>query len=453
MLHVFIKDIFEDKIIIGKNIQIKGWVKNKRSSQSNLFFIDIYDGSCLNTLQLVIKNNLINRNDVLKLTSGCSIHVEGKLVSSLNLKQKFEIHVLKLNVIGWLKNSDTYPMSAKKHTMEHLRKFAHLRPRTNIIGAIARIRSTVFQSIHNFFYKNNFYWVSSPIITSLNAEGAGDMFSVLNKNIDSNNFFGKNVFLTVSGQLTIEAYACSLSKVYTFGPIFRAENSNTTRHLSEFWMLEVELAFSNLENIIELIEKILKYIFKIILKKNYNDLFFLQNVLKLKVIKRLKNFIKSTIKKVEYLEAIEILKKNKSLFSQPIFYGIELSTDHEKFLVNKYFKEPVIIKNYPKEIKPFYMRINDDKKTVSAIDILFPDIGEIIGGSEREERVEYLDQRIKELNLNKDDYKWYRELRLYGTVPHSGFGLGLERLIMYITGIQNIKDVIPFPRTVRNADF
>ncbi|WII23522.1 asparagine--tRNA ligase [Buchnera aphidicola] len=453
MLHVFIKDIFEDKIIIGKNIQIKGWVKNKRSSQSNLFFIDIYDGSCLNTLQLVIKNNLINRNDVLKLTSGCSIHVEGKLVSSLNLKQKFEIHVLKLNVIGWLKKSDTYPMSAKKHTMEHLRKFAHLRPRTNIIGAIARIRSTVFQSIHNFFYKNNFYWVSSPIITSLNAEGAGDMFSVLNKNIDSNNFFGKNVFLTVSGQLTIEAYACSLSKVYTFGPIFRAENSNTTRHLSEFWMLEVELAFSNLENIIELIEKILKYIFKIILKKNYNDLFFLQNVLKLKVIKRLKNFIKSTIKKVEYLEAIEILKKNKSLFSQPIFYGIELSTDHEKFLVNEYFKEPVIIKNYPKEIKPFYMRINDDKKTVSAIDILFPDIGEIIGGSEREERVEYLDQRIKELNLNKDDYKWYRELRLYGTVPHSGFGLGLERLIMYITGIQNIKDVIPFPRTVRNADF
>ncbi|USS94362.1 asparagine--tRNA ligase [Buchnera aphidicola] len=453
MLHVFIKDIFEDKIIIGKNIQIKGWVKNKRSSQSNLFFIDIYDGSCLNTLQLVIKNNLINRNDVLKLTSGCSIHVEGKLVSSLNLKQKFEIHVLKLNVIGWLKNSDTYPMSAKKHTMEHLRKFAHLRPRTNIIGAIARIRSTVFQSIHNFFYKNNFYWVSSPIITSLNAEGAGDMFSVLNKNIDSNNFFGKNVFLTVSGQLTIEAYACSLSKVYTFGPIFRAENSNTTRHLSEFWMLEVELAFSNLENIIELIEKILKYLFKIILKKNYNDLFFLQNVLKLKVIKRLKNFIKSTIKKVEYLEAIEILKKNKSLFSQPIFYGIELSTDHEKFLVNEYFKEPVIIKNYPKEIKPFYMRINDDKKTVSAIDILFPDIGEIIGGSEREERVEYLDQRIKELNLSKDDYKWYRELRLYGTVPHSGFGLGLERLIMYITGIQNIKDVIPFPRTVRNADF
>ncbi|CAL4321868.1 asparagine--tRNA ligase [Buchnera aphidicola] len=459
MLHVFIKDIFKNKILINQNIRVKGWVKNKRSAKSNLFFIDLYDGSCLNTLQLVIKNNLINQNDILKIIPGCSLSVEGKLIHSKNLKQKFEIFVVKIYVLGWLENSHAYPMSSKKHTMEHLRKFSHLRPRTNIIGVVSRIRSTVFQSFHNFFSKNDYYWVSSPIITSLNAEGAGEMFSVLHKDAEINktskkdNFFGKKVFLTVSGQLTIEAYACALSKVYTFGPIFRAENSNTTRHLSEFWMLEVEMAFYKLSNIIKFIEKMLKYVFKMILKKNYDDLFFLQKNLNSRIIDRLKKFLESKINQIEYFEAVEILKKNKNFFSQKIFYGMELTTDHEKFLTNQYFKNPIIVKNYPKRIKPFYMRINNDHETVAAIDILFPDVGEIIGGSEREERINELDKRIKELNLDINDYTWYRELRLYGTVPHSGFGLGLERLIMYITGIKNIKDVIPFPRTVKNADF
>jgi asparaginyl-tRNA synthetase len=459
MFYFFIKDIFKNKSLIGSEVKIKGWVKNKRSSKSNLFFIDVYDGSCLNTLQLVIKTNLINKKDILKIIPGCSICAQGKLIPSLHSEQKFEMSVSKINVFGWIHNSDKYPMSSKRHTLEHLRKFAHLRPRTNIIGAVSRIRSTIFQELHNFLRKNNYYWVSSPIITSLNAEGAGDMFSVLKKNVnlDNNfqlkNFFGKEVFLTVSGQLTIEAYACAISKVYTFGPIFRAENSNTTRHLSEFWMLEIELAFSNLNDIIKVIEKMLKYVFRVVLEKNYDDLLFFEKNVNSIVIKRLKNFIKTHIKEIEYCEAIKILKKNQRYFPQEIFFGIELTTDHEKFLTNEFFKSPIIVKNYPKECKPFYMRINDDKKTVAALDVLFPDVGEIIGGSEREERLKCLDKRIKDLNLNINDYEWYRELRLYGTVPHSGFGLGLERLIMYVTGMKNIKDVIPFPRTIKNSNF
>lgn len=457
-----IKDIFENKILIDSIVKVKGWIKNKRNSKSNLLFIDIYDGSCVNTLQIIVNKKLLKNNinhEILKVTSGCSLSVKGKLVSSLNVNQKFEVYMHKINVIGWINKPNSYPMSAKKHSMEHLRNFAHLRPRTNIIGCISRIRSAIFYSIHNFLYINNYHWVSSPIITSLNAEGAGDMFSVkYAKNLENNkitykDFFGKEVFLTVSGQLSIEAYACALSKVYTFGPIFRAENSNTTRHLSEFWMLEVELAFADLDNIIEVVEKMLKYIINFILKNNKNDLLFFEKNLNDNIVNKLKIFLESNIYQINYQDAIEILKDNKIINRNYMSLDVELNLDHEKFLVDKYFKKPIIIKNYPKDFKPFYMRINKDKKTVSAFDILFPNVGEIIGGSQREERILYLDKRIKELNLNFNDYSWYRDLRFYGTVPHSGFGLGLERLIMYITGIKNIKDVIPFPRTPKNANF
>ncbi|NIH16586.1 MAG: asparagine--tRNA ligase [Buchnera aphidicola (Periphyllus lyropictus)] len=455
-----IKDIFKNKISIDSLIKINGWVKNKRISKSNLIFIDLYDGSFINTLQIVSNNKLLNYyTEIIKLTTGCSISVKGKLIKSFKDKEKLELHVLELNVLGWVKNPNFYPISSKKHTMEHLRKFSHLRSRTNIIGAISRIRSVVFQGFHNYFYKNGYYWVPSPIITSINSEGAGEMFSVLNENfkennIDkNNNFFGKKVFLTVSGQLTIESYACSISKVYTFGPIFRAENSNTTRHLSEFWMLEVELAFLNLNKIIHVIEKILKYVISLVLKNNYEDLLFLKKNINENIIFRLKKFVSSKIKKINYVDAVKILKENYNFNDNSIFFGMDLNSDHEKFLVDKYFKAPLIILNYPKELKPFYMRINDDNKTVSNLDILFPGVGEIIGGSQREERIKYLEKRILELKLNKKHYKWYRDLRNYGTVPHSGFGLGLERLIMYITGIKNIKDVIPFPRTIKNADF
>ncbi|CAL4322019.1 Asparagine--tRNA ligase [Buchnera aphidicola (Chaitophorus sp. 3695)] len=461
MKSVSIKDIFKNKILINSIVKVQGWIKNKRNSKSNLLFIDVYDGSCVNTLQIIVnKNLLVNKNhEIIKSTPGCSVYVEGRLVSSLNTKQKFEIHMYKINVIGWVKKPDLYPMSSKRHSMEHLRNFAHLRPRTNIIGCISRIRSSVFYSIHDFFHKNNYHWVASPIITSLNTEGAGDMFSVKyskkkeNKKLTYKNFFGKEVFLTVSGQLSIEAYACALSKVYTFGPIFRAENSNTTRHLSEFWMLEVELAFSNLNNIIEVIQKMLKYIINFILQNNKNDLRFFEKTFHDNIINKLKNFLETNIKRINYKDAIKILKENKIIEKDSIYLDIELNLDHEKFLVDKYFKQPIIIQNYPKSFKPFYMRINSDKKTVAAFDILFPKIGEIIGGSQREERILYLDKRIQELKLNINDYTWYRELRFYGTVPHSGFGLGLERLIMYITGIKNIKDVIPFPRTPKNANF
>ncbi|CAL4321899.1 Asparagine--tRNA ligase [Buchnera aphidicola (Periphyllus testudinaceus)] len=461
MKTILIKNIVNNIVKVSSIVKIQGWVKNKRMSKSHLFFVDIYDGSCIHSLQLIFNNSIINFQDNFsQIIPGCSISIQGKLVHALKNKKMFEVQVFKCKVIGYVYNSNSYPMSSKKHTMEHLRKHAHLRARTNIIGVISRIRSNVFYYFNKFFYKNNYHWVSSPIITSLNAEGAGDMFKISNfkKNKDNldiqqKKFFGKDVYLTVSGQLSIESYACALSKVYTFGPIFRAENSNTTRHLSEFWMLEVEVAFKDMFGIIEIIKKMLKYVIKLVLKKNKDDLLFLKENINSTVIKRLKNFLKSDIIQIDYKKAINILNKQNKIFPNKIIYGNDINSDHEKFLVDKYFKSPLIIINYPKTLKPFYMRINDDKKTVAALDILFPGIGEIIGGSQREERIKYLDQRISELKLNIKDYKWYRDLRFYGTVPHSGFGLGLERFIMYLTGIKNIKDVIPFPRTINNANF
>ncbi|WP_075431984.1 asparagine--tRNA ligase [Buchnera aphidicola] len=461
-----IYDIFLTDSYINKNITINGWVRSRRDSKKGISFLSVYDGSCHNIIQIIVKNSLDNYyTEILKLTIGCSVKVQGVLQYSRGKLQKYEIFAKKIIALGWIENPALYPMSAKKHTMEYMRNFCHLRSRTNLFGAITRIRNVAFHAAHNFLYKKQYFWISTPIITSINTEGAGSMFKVSmleaqniqDKKLFSNDikkeFFNKKVFLTVSGQLTLEAYACALSKVYSFGPTFRAENSNTKRHLAEFWMLEVETAFANIDDISKFSEKLLKYIISTVLKNSLVDLLFLQNNLDSNILSRLNNFINIPFININYSDAIKILLKNSYKIKEEILWGNDLSILQEKYLVEKYFKRPIIIRNYPKSLKAFYMRINSDNRTVSAIDVLIPLVGEIIGGSEREERLPLLKKRINEMGLNKNDYIWYQELRKYGTVPHAGFGLGFERLVMYITGIKNIREAIPFPRTAKNADF
>ena len=464
---VSIKKLYQHQININSMIIIQGWVKNKRDSKSGRSFIDVYDGSCLFSIQIVADNMLCNyEKEILCLTSGCSISVSGKLVLSLGKEQKYDILASSVRVIGWVKNPNTYPISSKKHTIDYLREnVQHLRSRTNFIGAMIRIRHVLVKALHDFFDKQDYYLITTPIITNINTEGAGEMFKV--STLDFNNipkkicgsvdynkdFFRKESFLTVSGQLTLETYACALSKVYTLGPVFRAENSNTSRHLSEFWMLEVEQAFFSLQDIQILSEKMLKYVIALVLQECKIDIDFFKKYFDPNIENRLKNFLEQDFIHIEYKEVIEILLRSKMNFKNNVFYGVNLFKEHEKYIVETYFKKPVIITNYPKNIKAFYMRLNDDKKTVAAMDVLLPRIGEILGGSQREERIHILDDRILELGLKKQDYWWYRDLRHYGTVPHSGFGLGIERLVSYVTGIKNIRDVIPFPRTIHHADF
>lgn len=461
-----ITDILQGKIAVGSSVTVQGWIRTRRDSKAGISFLAIYDGSCFNPIQAVVENTLSNyENDVLKLTTGCSVEVTGVVVESPGQGQQYELQTTKVKVYGFVEDPETYPMAAKRHSIEYLREVAHLRPRTNIVGAITRVRHTLANAIHQFFNDRGFYWISTPIITASDTEGAGEMFRVStldlvnlpkqdNGKIDfDKDFFGKESFLTVSGQLNAETYACALSKVYTFGPTFRAENSNTTRHLAEFWMMEPEVAFANLDDIAKLAEDMLKFVFKAVLEKRADDMqFFAQHVDK-EAISRLENFINSDFVQVDYSDAITILQKCNAKFENPVSWGIDLASEHERYLAEKHFKAPVVVKNYPKDIKAFYMRMNKDGKTVAAMDVLAPGIGEIIGGSQREERLEMLDQRMTEMGLNKEDYWWYRDLRRYGTVPHSGFGLGFERLIVYITGVQNVRDVIPFPRTPRNANF
>ncbi|QCI27237.1 asparagine--tRNA ligase [Buchnera aphidicola] len=462
MKRITINQIYKKCNLINKIINIYGWIKNRRHSKSGISFIDIYDGSCSNIIQGIVKKNIINYNEVLKLTIGCSVNIIGVLILSHGKNQKYEIKINTIKVLGWIDSPNEYPISSKNNTLEFLRSIPHLRPRTNLIGSITRIRNNIFYSIHNFLQKKNYFWIPTPIITSLNSEGAGSMFhvSTLNKNQDNKdnnihfikkNFFGKKTFLTVSGQLTAEAYACAMTKVYTFGPTFRAENSNTTRHLSEFWMLEIEEAFSTLTDIIKLSNNIIKYIIKNILKNCNLELEFLYNKIDKNIFLRLENFLNSKITIIEYNDAIKILLKSKTYFKNSINFGIDLCSEHEKYLVNNYFNAPIFVINYPKNLKAFYMRLNNDHNTVAAMDFLVPNIGEIIGGSEREERKNFLKKRIVDLGLNKKDYLWYIDLRRYGSVPHSGFGLGFERLVSFITGIKNVKDVAPFPRTVNNV--
>ncbi|CAL4322429.1 Asparagine--tRNA ligase [Buchnera aphidicola (Thelaxes suberi)] len=464
-----ISDINHNLIPVNNKIRIQGWIKNRRKSKLGITFLDLMDGSSIRSLQIVASDSLNNYpNEILLITTGCSIDVYGTLIFSKRKEQKYEIVAQKIQILGWVDNPHTYPISSKKHTLEYLREVNHLRPRTNLILAVSVVRNILFQSIHSFLFKEKFYWIPTPIITSIDAEGTGEMFSVNVKTEKLNNrngskeqfiyekFFNKESFLTVSGQLTLESYASALSRVYTFGPIFRAENSNTSRHLSEFWMLEIEAAFFDLNKILLFSEKLIKYVFESVINIANLELQWLSDNLNINLLKRIKSAINNKFIVLEYSEAIKILNKNfVHVKENKISFGDDLNSEQERYLVEKHFRNNNIIAiiNYPKKIKAFYMRINKDAKTVAAMDIIFPYIGEIIGGSQREERLDYLDKRMIELKLNKKEYWWYRDLRKYGTVPHSGLGIGFERLLMYITGMNNIRDVIPFPRTVNNANF
>ena len=466
MTFAVVKDILAGKHAVGDTIVLRGWVRTRRDSKAGFSFINLHDGSCFDAVQAVVPNSLENyQSEVLKLTTSCSVSVTATVTESQGQGQEFELHASALEVLGWVEDPETYPMAPKRHTMEYLREYAHLRPRTNVTGAVTRVRHTLAQAIHRFFHEQNYFWVSTPIITTSDAEGAGEMFRV--STLDMTNiprsddgsvdykedFFGKEAFLTVSGQLNAEAYACALSKVYTFGPTFRAENSNTSRHLAEFWMVEPEVAFADLDDVAKLAEDMLKYVFKAVLAERADDMAFFAERIDKEAITRLEHVINNDFVHMDYTDAIEILLKCDKEFKYPVAWGVDLQSEHERYLAEEHVGAPVILKNYPRDIKAFYMRQNADGKTVAAMDVLAPGIGEIIGGSAREERLDMLDKRLEEMNLPKEEYKWYRDLRRYGTVPHAGFGLGFERLVSYVTGMANIRDVIPFPRAPHSADF
>ncbi|MGL4416862.1 MAG: asparagine--tRNA ligase [Plesiomonas shigelloides] len=459
-------DVLRGQAPVDSEVTVKGWVRTRRDSKAGISFLAVYDGSCFDPLQAVIANTLPNyESEVLRLTTGCSVEVTGKVVASMGQGQAFEVQATSITVLGWVEDPDTYPMAAKRHSIEYLREVGHLRARTNIVGAVTRVRNTLAQAIHRFFHENGYLWISTPLITASDCEGAGEMFRVSTLDMEnlprtdkgtvdySEDFFGKEAFLTVSGQLNVETYACALSKVYTFGPTFRAENSNTTRHLAEFWMVEPEIAFANLDDAAGLAEQLLKYVFKAVLDERMDDMKFFAERVDKDAIARLERFIASDFAQIDYTDAIKILETCGKQFENPVFWGVDMASEHERYLAEEHFQSPVVVKNYPKDIKAFYMRMNEDGKTVAAMDVLAPGIGEIIGGSQREERLDVLDARLDEMGLKKEDYWWYRDLRRYGTVQHAGFGLGFERLVVYVTGMQNVRDVIPFPRTPRNALF
>lgn len=466
MTHAVIKDVLAGQYAVGETITVKGWIRTRRDSKAGISFLAVHDGSCFDALQAVAPANLNNyETEIKRLTTACSVIVTGVVAQSEGQGQAFELQATVVEVVGWVENPDTYPMAPKQHSMEYLREQSHLRARTNIVGAITRVRHCLAQAIHRFFHERGFYWISTPIITGADCEGAGEMFRVSTLDLENlprndqgkvdykQDFFGKETFLTVSGQLNVETYACALSNVYTFGPTFRAENSNTTRHLAEFWMIEPEVAYAELKDVAQLAEDMLKYVFKAVLAERADDMAFFEKRVDDKAISRLQQIIDSSFVRMDYTDAIEILKTCGKKFEYPVEWGVDLQSEHERYLAEVHVGAPVILQNYPKDIKAFYMRLNEDGKTVAAMDILAPGIGEIIGGSQREERLDRLDARMDEMGLNKEDYSWYRDLRRYGTVPHAGFGLGFERLVSYVTGVGNVRDVIAFPRTPGNADF
>ncbi len=447
-------------------ITLKGWVKTRRDSKAGISFVNVSDGSCFHPVQVVAPNTLGNYADeVQKLTAGCAVECTGLIVPSPAKGQPFEMQATAINVVGWVEDPDTYPIQPKAHTMEFLRDVAHLRPRTNVISATTRVRHTVAQAIHRFFHERGFLWINTPIITASDAEGAGELFRVstldmvnppktADGKIDfSKDFFGREAFLTVSGQLNVETYCMALSNVYTFGPTFRAENSNTSRHLAEFWMIEPEIAFADLADDATLAEAMLKYVFKAVLDERADDMAFFDERIEKGIVAKLTNIVNTDFVRMDYTEAIKVLETSKEKFEYAVKWGIDLQSEHERFLAEKHVKGPLVLMNYPKEIKAFYMRLNDDHKTVAAMDVLAPGIGEIIGGSQREERLDVLDARMIEGGLDPVHYSWYRDLRRYGTVPHAGFGLGFERTISYVTGLSNVRDVIPFPRTPGSARY
>ena len=465
MTHAPVVDVLKGKYAVGESVTVKGWVRTRRDSKAGLSFIALHDGSCFDPVQVIALNSLSNYADIQRLTAGCSLSVTGTVKESQGQGQALEIDATEVEIVGLVENPDTYPMAAKRHSIEYLREYAHLRPRTNVIGAVTRVRNCLSQAIHRFFHERGYFWISTPILTASDTEGAGEMFRVstldmMNLPLDdkgnvdySEDFFGKETYLTVSGQLNVETYCTAMSKVYTFGPTFRAENSNTSRHLAEFWMIEPEVAFAELKDVAQLAEDMLKYVCKAVLEELPDDMAFFAQRIKKDAIERLEKLVSSDFVRMNYTDAIEILQNCGKEFEFPVEWGIDLSSEHERYLAEEHVGAPIIMQNYPKDIKAFYMRINDDGKTVAAMDVLAPGIGEIIGGSQREERLDVFDARLDEMGLSKEDYAWYRDLRRYGTVPHSGFGLGFERLVAYVTGMQNVRDVIPFPRTPGNASF
>ncbi|MHC4983348.1 MAG: asparagine--tRNA ligase [Planctomycetota bacterium] len=464
MDRTLIKDALTD-VALGAEVTLAGWVRTLRPSKGGFSFIALNDGSCLACVQIVADSKLPNYDSqILKLSPGCSIVATGKVVESPGKGQRVEVRASQVRIVG-AADPDKYPIQQKRHTLEYLRTQAHLRPRTNTFGAVARVRSALCGAIHEFFQSRGFVYVHAPVITASDCEGAGQLFRVTAIDHDnpprredgqtdySQDFFGRATFLTVSGQLEAEAYACALGNVYTFGPTFRAENSNTPRHLAEFWMVEPEMGFCDLKGSCDLSEEFLKHIFAAVLERCPEDMQFLNDRSDKKLIETLKHIVESSFERITYTEAVEILRTSGREWEFPAEWGSDIQTEHERHLTEETFKKPVIVTDYPAAIKPFYMRLNDDGKTVAAMDVLVPKTGEIIGGSQREERLEVLAERMKAQSLNIEDYWWYAELRRYGTVPHAGFGLGLERTIQFVAGMANIRDAIPFPRTPRNAEF
>jgi asparaginyl-tRNA synthetase len=459
-------DILAGRAPADEPVTLNGWVRTRRDSKAGLSFVHVSDGSGFHPVQVVAPAALPNyTSEVLHLTAGCAVRATGKIVPSPAKGQPFEMQAESLDVVGWVDDPDTYPIQPKPHTLEFLREVAHLRPRTNVIGAVTRVRHTIAKAIHQFFDQNGFVWVNTPIITASDAEGAGALFRV--STLDAANpprtpdgkvdfaqdFFGREAYLTVSGQLNVETYCLALSKVYTFGPTFRAENSNTSRHLAEFWMIEPEIAFASLADDADLAEGLLKHIFKTVLNERADDMAFFDERIEKGIVAKLTGIVDNEFARMDYTEAIDILVKSKQKFEYPVSWGIDMQSEHERYLTEKHVGRPVIVMNYPKAIKAFYMRANEDGRTVAAMDVLAPGIGEIIGGSQREERLDVLDARMVESGLDPAHYGWYRDLRRYGTVPHAGFGLGFERTIAYATGLTNVRDVIPFPRTPGNARY
>ncbi len=463
MQREFIKEVL-NSAALDREVTVGGWVKTRRDSKGGFSFIELNDGSCFSNLQVIADNTLPNyAEDIQHLFPGAAVRITGKLVASQGGGQRVEVQATEVHVFGTCEPTE-YPLQKQRVSFERLREIAHLRPRTNTFGAIARLRNALSMATHNFFQERGFYYLHTPIITTSDCEGAGEMFAVTTldhedlpradgKTDYAQDFFGKKAGLTVSGQLEAETYACALSNVYTFGPTFRAENSNTRRHLAEFWMVEPEMAFADLSDDADLARDYIQYLFKHILGNCEEDLAFFDKRIDKTLLERLTSLADSRFEVISYTEAIDILVKSGETFEYPVEWGIDLQSEHERYLTEQAFKTPVVVRDYPRGIKAFYMRLNDDEKTVAAMDVLLPQVGEIIGGSQREDRLDVLQQRIRESGLEPDDYWWYCDLRRFGSVPHAGFGLGFERMVQFCSGMHNIRDVIPFPRTPHNAEF
>ncbi len=449
----------------GQNITVQAWARSRRDSKAGLSFIALNDGTCFDSLQVIAQQDLPNyQSDVLRISAGFALEVTGTLVASEGKGQSVEVHATTIRIVGDVDDPEQYPIAKKRHTFEYLRQVAHLRPRTNAFGAISRVRSTLSSGIHRYFKERRFQWVNTPLITTSDCEGAGELFRV--STLDAlkppttpdgkvdfdKDFFAREAYLTVSGQLNAESYALALSKVYTFGPTFRAENSNTSRHLAEFWMVEPEMAFADLDDNATLAEDFLRYLFKAVLEECEDDMAFFSQRIDKEALTRLQHVADASFERMDYSDAIVLLEKSGKKFEFPVCWGLDLQSEHERWLAEEHVGRPVILQNYPKEIKAFYMRENDDGKTVAAMDVLAPGIGEIIGGSQREERLSVLDEKLDAQGL-REELEWYRDLRRYGSAPHSGFGMGFERVLNYVTGMENIRDAIPFPRVPRSAPF